>query len=302
MTKDMIEHIPVLLQETIAILDPKPGETMFDGTLGGGGHASRICDLIGNTGRLLACDQDAEAIAVATEKLRGHVCQVNIHRANFRSLDTVCAEEGHVRPDGILLDLGFSSMQIEASGRGFSFLRDEPLLMTLSDMPSDDTLTAKEIVNEWAEESIADVIYGYGEERYARRIAKGIVLAREDKPIETTGELVKIIKESVPWSYATGKIHPATRTFQALRIATNDELGAEEEGIRKGIELLAPGGRMAVISFHSLEDRIVKRTFKEMEEEGVVEILTKKPIVPTDEEIKNNPRARSAKLRGIRKR
>jgi len=174
-------------------------------------------------------------------------------------------------------------------------------VMTLTDNPDAETLTAATIVNEWAEESIADIVYGYGEERYARRIARGIVEARLHKPIATTTQLVEIIKHSVPKGYATGKTHPATRTFQALRITVNDELGAVEEGIHKGLALLVPGGRMAVISFHSLEDRIVKRIFKEVVEDDTFELLTKKPIVPTDEELRENPRARSAKLRGIRR-
>jgi len=301
MTRHMAQHVPVLFNETIELLSPQQGETFFDGTLGGGGHASRICDMLGDTGRLLACDKDANAITVVTERLAQYPCEKHIIKGNFRDIDTMCAKERVSSLDGIIFDLGFSSMQIEDSGRGFSFLRDEPLVMTLTDNPDAETLTAATIVNEWAEESIADIVYGYGEERYARRIARGIVEARLHKPIATTTQLVEIIKHSVPKGYATGKTHPATRTFQALRITVNDELGAVEEGIHKGLALLVPGGRMAVISFHSLEDRIVKRIFKEVVEDDTFELLTKKPIVPTDEELRENTRARSAKLRGIRR-
>ncbi|NTV44772.1 MAG: 16S rRNA (cytosine(1402)-N(4))-methyltransferase RsmH [Candidatus Yonathbacteria bacterium] len=293
----MAEHIPVLLQETIAMLNVHPGQTVIDGTLGAGGHSSVLCERLGEKGKLIAFDTDAGAIAVARERLSSCPCHITIINENFRTMDAACARESVQTVDAVLLDLGFSSLQIEVSGRGFSFMRDEPLLMTLTDSVREETLTAREIVNEWGEESIADVIYGYGEERYARRIAKGIVEAREDAPIETTGQLVDIIKGSVPRVYASGKIHPATRTFQALRIAVNDELATAEEGIRKGIALLAPGGRIAVISFHSLEDRIVKRLFKEEEANGRITILTKKPVAPSDEEVKRNPRARSAKLR-----
>ena len=297
----MTEHVPVLLHETIGLLHPNKGETFFDGTLGGGGHASRICDAIGDTGRLLACDKDAGAITVAEKRLAGCQCAKSIVQGSFRDINVICARADTATLDGILFDLGFSSMQIEDSGRGFSFLRDEPLLMTLANTVDEETLTARDIVNDWGEESIADIIYGYGEERYARGIARGIVEARQEHPIETTAQLVDIIRQSVPKGYASGKIHPATRTFQALRIAINDELGAAEEGIRKGFALLAPGGRMAVISFHSLEDRIVKRLFKEACDTGEYELLTKKPIVPDESELRDNPRARSAKLRGIRR-
>lgn len=300
-TDDMTEHVPVLLHETMTLLDPREGETHVDGTLGGGGHASHICERIGRTGRLLACDKDAHAISVAEKRLSSCPCAKTFVNGSFRDIDIYCAREGVDAVDGILLDLGFSSMQIEDSGRGFSFLRDEALLMTLSDTVLEDTLTAHTIVNEWGEESIADIIYAYGEERYARRIAKGIVDAREKAPIETTADLVAIIKASVPRVYAKGAIHPATRTFQALRITVNDELGAIEEGIRKGLALLAPHGRMVVISFHSLEDRIVKRMFREAADTGEFELLTKKPIAPTDDERRNNPRARSAKVRGIQR-
>jgi 16S rRNA (cytosine1402-N4)-methyltransferase len=208
-----------------------------------------------------------------------------------------------------MLDLGLSSDQFETSGRGFSFQKNEPLLMTFKENLGPEDLTAKQIVNTWDEENIADIIYGYGEERYSRKIAKGIVGARAVKPIETTFDLVEIIKNSTPSRYAHGKIHPATRTFQALRITVNDEINALKEGLEKGWERLAPGGRMAVISFHSIEDRIVKHFYKSKEwmekadgtSERTANIITKKPITASHQEISENPRSRSAKLRIIEK-
>ena len=203
--------------------------------------------------------------------------------------------------DAIIFDLGLSSDQLEISGRGFSFTKDEPLLMTMKESPNDEDLTAKEIVNTWEERNLADIIYGYGEERFSRRIAKAIVEARKENEIKTTFELVKIIEGSVPGSYKRGKIHFATRTFQALRIAVNDELGALEEGLAGGLKILKNEGRMGVISFHSLEDRIVKRFFREMKDEGKIKIINKKPIIAGKEELILNKRSRSAKLRIIEK-
>jgi 16S rRNA (cytosine1402-N4)-methyltransferase len=248
---------------------------------------------------------------------------VILRETNYRDLDTVLGELHIHEVNRIMLDLGLSSDQFETSGRGFSFKENEPLLMTFrknvhghlqgdAREAGEHILTAKEIVNEWDEENIADIIYGYGEERYARRIAKKIVEARAEKEILSTNDLVEIVKKATPFTYHRGRIHPATRTFQALRIAVNDELNALKDGLAKGFARLAPGGRMAVISFHSLEDRIVKHFYKEMADEvtdaegrsdGVVKakIITKKPIEAGDEELKGNPRARSAKLRIIEK-
>ena len=216
-------------------------------------------------------------------------------------MDEVLDELGIGKVNRIMLDLGLSSDQFETSGRGFTFKNDEPLLMTFSKNPDVDDLTAGYIVNNWSEASIADIIFGYGEERYARKIAKGIVSYRQKKKIETTGELVEIINQSVPGMYKRGRIHPATRTFQALRIAVNDELNTLKEGLAKGFDRLEKGGRMAVISFHSLEDRIVKHFNIEKKELGLANIITKKPIEASEEEIQNNPRSRSAKLRIIEK-
>ncbi|MBM3261060.1 16S rRNA (cytosine(1402)-N(4))-methyltransferase RsmH, partial [Candidatus Kaiserbacteria bacterium] len=204
------------------------------------------------------------------------------------------------RIDKALFDLGWSGYQLSA-GRGFSFLSDEPLLMTYVKDITSETLTAREIVNEWEEQSLIDIIAGWGEERYARRIAAAIVERRDQKPFETARDLGEVIKACVPSVYRYGRIHPATKTFQALRIAVNDELGSLQEGIASAYQMLAPGGRIAVITFHSIEDRIVKQTFVEWEKAKTGRRITKKPIVPTPEELAHNPRARSAKLRVIEK-
>jgi 16S rRNA (cytosine1402-N4)-methyltransferase len=202
--------------------------------------------------------------------------------------------------DGIIFDLGLSSNQIEESGRGFSFKTDEPLLMTMKKDPQSSDITAYEIVNSWSEESLADIIYGYGEDRFARRIAKAIVMAREIQSIETAGQLSDIIASVVP-KFGFKKINPATKTFQAIRIAVNDELGAIKEALPKAFSRLNTGGRISIISFHSLEDRIVKRFFKEKSEAGEGRLINKKPITPSPQEIAENPRSRSAKLRIIEK-
>ncbi len=203
--------------------------------------------------------------------------------------------------DAIIFDLGVSSDQLENSGRGFSFLKDEPLLMTLKANSSPEDLTAKDVVNNWSEENLADIIYGYGEERWSRKIARGIVEARQNGEIRTTGELTGIVEKSVPVRYRKGRIHPATRTFQAIRIAVNDELRALEEGLTKGFEVLKKEGRMAVVSFHSLEDRVVKRFYQNKEREGEAKLVNKKPITPSGEEIRENRRSRSGKLRILEK-
>ncbi|MBI5078054.1 MAG: 16S rRNA (cytosine(1402)-N(4))-methyltransferase RsmH [Candidatus Yonathbacteria bacterium] len=291
----MDRHIPVLLQESTEGLALKEGSVVFEGTVGLGGHSRVLCEKIGKSGLFIGTDADLESLKIAEERLKDLPCKKLFICDNFRNIDAVLKNAGAEKVDAILLDIGLSNRQLEVAPRGFSFMRDEPLLMTFRS--SGDGLTAREIVNEWAEESIADIIYGYGEERYARRIARGIVEARNEKPIETSGQLAEIVKQSVPKRF--GKINPATKTFQALRIAVNDELGALREGIAKGFEHLAPGGRMAVISFHSLEDRIVKEFFRQKKEEGIATLFAKKPIVPDNAEIKENPKSRSAKLRII---
>ncbi len=299
-------HVPVLLQEVLAELALQDGETVLDGTLGGGGHAAAMAQVLGSAGTLIGIDADSAAIERARHKIESSVAEhemptSHLVQDNFRNLGTVLDNLGITNIDAALFDLGLSSDQLEVSGRGFTFQGDEALEMTLSNIIEEDTLTAKEIVNKWAEESLADIIYGYGGERYARRIARAIVEARSEAEIATTAQLVEIIKSAVPGGRGYNKVSPATKTFQALRIAVNDELGAVHEGLEKILERLSPGGRIVVISFHSLEDRVVKRTFKKWKDEGLGEPTTKKPITPNNDELSVNRRARSSKLRVFRK-
>lgn len=292
----MDRHISVLLHEATDGLALKEGDVVFEGTVGLGGHSRILCEKVGKTGFFIGTDADQDSLTIAEERLRDLPCKKHFACDNFRNIDTVLKAVNVENVDGILLDIGLSNRQLEVAPRGFSFMRDEPLLMTFRS--SGEGLTAREIVNEWAEESIADIIYGYGEDRYSRRIARAIVEARQIAPIETSGQLAEIVKQNVP-KFGFSKIHPATKTFQALRIAVNDELGALREGLAKGFERLAPGARMAVISFHSLEDRIVKEFFRQKAQEGAGTLVTKKPIIPSEEEIKENPKSRSSKLRII---
>lgn len=296
-----MSHIPVLLKEVIEGLELKPGMTVLDGTLGGGGHAKKICEAIGQTGLLIGTDADKAAVERVEKILGTNECRHQLFVANFKDLSSVLRNVEISGLDAAMFDLGLSSFQLEDSGRGFSFQKDEPLLMTFEDVPGENKLTAREIVNNWDEENIADIIYGYGGERYSRRIAGAIVAARIKKPIETTGELVKIIESAVPAQYRKRKIHFATKTFQALRITVNDELGSLRKGLQEVFARLNQGGRMAVISFHELEDRIVKNFFREMKNAGEANVLTKKPLVSGEEELSENPRARSAKLRIVEK-
>jgi 16S rRNA (cytosine1402-N4)-methyltransferase len=298
-------HTSVLLQTSIEGLDIKPGEIFVDGTLGGAGHSEEVIRRFGNEITVVGIDLDTDALERSKLRLQKlpsfNASKVFFKEGSFRNIDTILDELGFEKVQKILLDIGTSSFQIEESGRGFSFKTDEPLAMTLSKETLPGEVNARDVVNNWSEKSLSDIIYGFGEERYARKIANAIVSSREVKPIETSGELADIIINAVPASYRRGKIHPATRTFQAIRIAVNDELGALRDGVIKGFERLAPGGRMAVISFHSLEDRIVKDFFREMKNEGKATLLTKKPLTPSIEEISANPRSRSAKLRIISK-
>lgn len=290
-------HTPVLLQETIQGLAPRKGDTVLDGTGGGGGHALALCREIGSAGTIIVFDQDDDAIERIRARLESCDAQKHLIHDNFRNLSQALASLKIAQVDRVLLDLGLSSFQLDEAVRGFSFRQAEPLTMTFAKVPGPDAFTAYDVVNTWEEESIADVIFGYGEERYARTIARAICQARALHPIETTIELAEIIKAAVPLRYAHGRIHPATRTFQAIRIAVNDELGALKEGLASAWKHLSGEGRIAVISFHSLEDRIVKRFFKEREREGGGRVLTKRPIEAGEEEYRANPRARSAKLR-----
>lgn len=294
-------HIPVLRDESIDGLAIKKGDIVVDGTLGGGGHTFEMIKRYGDSIKIIGLDLDIDAKS-RTEILIGDTPSLFVFaNSGFQDIDKVLTDLGVKEVDGILLDLGISSFQLEVAGRGFSFLKDEPLLMTMKKAPTEEDLTAKEIVNTWDEENIADIIYGFGEEKYSRKIAKKIIEARKEKEIETTFDLVKIIQDAVGGYYKGLRIHPATRTFQALRIATNSELSNLEEVLDKGFNCLKRGGHMSIISFHSLEDRIVKRAFVGLKEKGLAKIINKKPIIPTTEELKSNPRSRSAKLRLLEK-
>jgi len=289
-------HRTVLLNETIDGLNLSTKSVVLDCTFGGGGHSAEVCKRYPGI-KVIALDQDKGAFKKAESKFKDLDCDITFLNTNFKDLDKVLLE----KVDGIIFDLGLSSDQLENSGRGFSFQKDEPLFMTMKENPNEEDLTAEDIVNTWEEKSLADIIYGYGEERFSRRIAKGIVEARSEKRIKTTFDLVGVISKSVPAVYRRGKIHFATRTFQALRIAVNDELRVLQTGLEKGFDLLKGGGHMSVITFHSLEDRIVKKYFKALENEGKVILINKKPILESEKELKNNPRARSAKLRILEK-
>ncbi|MBU0723111.1 16S rRNA (cytosine(1402)-N(4))-methyltransferase RsmH [Patescibacteria group bacterium] len=297
----MTEHIPVLLNETIDWLKLTKGDVVVDGTINTAGHSLEICKHIGSTGHLIGIDEDKDALAFAKKNLKNVTPKHTLLHGNYRDMDTLLTRIGITKVDKILLDIGLSNRQLFDSGRGFSFAKNEPLLMTFNSNPHKDKLTAEEIVNCWDEENIADIIYGYGDERFARVIARNIIQARSTKKISTTFELVEIIEKSVPSRAKNKRLHSATKTFQALRITVNDELQALKEGIDKGINLLNPNGRMVIISFHSGEDRIIKNMFREKQKEKIVEILTKKPTTPSIEEVKTNPKARSAKLRAIKK-
>jgi len=295
-------HIPVLLSEVLHYLDPKPGENFIDATFGFGGHGFAILEKIGPSGKLLGVELDSEIYQSIQPPKR--LILVNDSYAN---LGEIVKEHNFSSVNGILFDLGFSSWHIEQSGRGFSFLRDEPLGLNYG--LGDDQITADQIINQWPEQEIAKILKDFGEERFAGRISSFIVAARHQKPINTTFELVEIIRKAIPQRFQHQKIHPATRTFQALRIAVNDELSNLKKGLAAAMEILSPGGRLVVISFHSLEDRIVKHFFRQQtegpesprgKEIGNLEILTKKPVCPTDAEIAQNPRSRSAKLRAAR--
>lgn len=294
------KHKPVLLHEAIDSLALHESDVVLDATLGGAGHAHMIAEQLGKTGTLIGFDLDPDAIDRAQGALKDVKPTVHLVCANFRNLAAELDKLGIQKIDKVLFDLGWSSYQLHA-GRGFSFLADEPLRMTYSAVSGGDVLSASTIVNEWGEESLADIIFGWGEERYSRRIAKAIVTRRTKTPFKTAADLADVIKSSVPPAYRYGRIHPATRTFQALRIAVNDELGALKEGLLTAWNALRKTGRIAVITFHSIEDRVVKRTFAEWEKSGEGIRISKKPICPGKEEIQKNPRARSAKLRVIQK-
>ena len=294
-------HRQVLLKEILEIFDPKPGQLFIDGTANGGGHTFAILDKIKPNGKILAIDKDRDLIESLRLDARNHMPNMISACGNYGEMARIAKEHGFHQASGILLDLGYSSWHIESSGRGFSFLRDEPLVMRYETEANLGTgLTASDVVNRFSEKDLADILLKYGEERFARKIAKEIAHFREKQKIISSRQLADIVYRACSRK-GYFKIHPATRTFQALRIFVNDELGELERALPQAVDLLSEGGKLAIITFHSLEDRIVKNFFRQCAKEDKAEILTKKPIYPTEEEIAKNPRARSAKLRVVQK-
>ena len=306
-------HISVLLNETVESLNIRPDGIYVDGTLGGGGHAYHVAERLTGGGRLIGIDQDADAIAAATERLKPFADRVSIVRDNYVNIKSVLSGRGITEEeravDGIYLDLGVSSWQLDNAERGFSYMEDAPLDMRMDRRQSQ---TAADLVNTATEQELFRIIRDYGEDRFAKNIAKHIVQARERKPVETTKELADIIRGAIPMKVQVTGGHPAMRTFQAIRIALNEELTVLENSIDTMIRLLKPGGRLSIITFHSLEDRIVKNGFRRNEHpcicppgfpvcvcgrESLGTVITKKPILPTEEEIRENSRSHSAKLR-----
>lgn len=302
-------HKSVLLNETIDGLNIQPDGIYVDGTLGGGGHAYEVCRRLGDKGSIVGIDQDAAAIEAAGNRLKDFGEKVTIVRSNYCDMKSKLHELGIDKVDGIVLDLGVSSYQLDTAERGFSYREDAPLDMR---MDTRQKMTARDIVNDYEERELYRVIRDYGEDKFAKNIAKHIVAARKVKPIETTGELTEIIRASIPMKYQKKSGHPAKRTFQAIRIELNRELEVLKDSLDDMIDLLNPGGRLCIITFHSLEDRIVKSAFRKNENPctcpsdfpvcvcGKVSkgsILTRKPILPSKEEMEENSRAKSAKLR-----
>ena len=301
-------HVSVLLDECIEGLNIKPDGIYVDGTLGGAGHSSCIAAKL-TTGRLIGIDRDPVALKAAGERLKPYADRVTLVHSNFCEIKQVLQDLGIEGVDGILLDLGVSSPQLDDGARGFSYMADAPLDMRMN---NEDPLTAHTVVNTWSQDELKRILYNYGEERYAPQIAAAICRRREEKPIETTLELVDIIRSAMPAAALREKQHPAKRSFQAIRIAVNDELGSVEKVMRDAIPALNPGGRLAIITFHSLEDRIVKTGMADASKgctcpphfpvcvcgkKPAVKLISRKPITSTEEELERNPRARSAKLR-----
>ncbi len=303
-------HYSVLLEETIENLNIKPDGIYVDGTLGGGGHSYQIAKRLSGKGRLIGIDQDEDAIRAASERLNEFQDKVTIIRSNYANMKEELQKIGVEKVDGIVLDLGVSSFQLDTPERGFTY-RDENAPLDMR-MDNRQTLTAKDIVNEYSEMELYRIIRDYGEDKFAKNIAKHIVKAREKKPIETTGDLTEIIRESIPMKMQVTSGHPAKRTFQAIRIELNHELDVLQNNLDTMIEMLNPGGRICIITFHSLEDRIVKVNFKRNENPctcpsdfpvcvcGAVskgKVVTRKPILPSEKELEENKRSKSAKLR-----
>ena len=300
-------HIPVLGEPLLGLLQYSKDAIIVDATIGQAGHALMAAERLSSEGLLIGLDVDRASLEQANINLTGIDCEVKLVNSNFGRLDEALGELGIERVDVIIADLGVSSQQLDDPGRGMSFRFDGPLDMRLSgeDLPDgcEGLKTAAELVNRLDEKSLADLIFQYGEERKSRRIARAIVEARKIKKIETSAELVEIVNRAVGYrgGYRKSKIHPATRTFQALRIAVNDELGQLERLLEMAERLLNIAGQIAIISFHSLEDRLVKNSFRAYKQNGCFEILTKKPIIAEEDEVKGNPRSRSAKLRAAQK-
>lgn len=305
----MFHHITVLQQESVEGLQVKSDGIYVDCTLGGAGHSFLIAEKLGEGGRLIGIDQDDMALQSARERLSPYMDHVTLVKSNFRHLKKIVEELALPYVDGILFDLGVSSPQLDQADRGFSYQADAPLDMR---MDREQPLSAYHVVNEWPEEDLSRILYEYGEEKFSRRIAREIINYRTRRPVETTGELVEIIKKAIPAAARRTGPHPAKRSFQAIRIAVNDELNVFKEALKDGIDLLQPGGKICVITFHSLEDRICKQIFQEYSKgctcppgfpqcvcgnSPVIKVITRKPILPGDEELEMNPRARSAKLR-----
>ena len=303
------EHKSVLLKETVDGLNIRPDGIYADGTLGGGGHSFEVCRRLGEKGSIVGIDQDAAAIEAAGGRLKDFGEKVTIVRSNYCDMKSRLHQLGIDKVDGIILDLGVSSYQLDTADRGFSYREDAPLDMR---MDTRQAMTARDIVNDYSEMELYRVIRDYGEDKFARNIARHIVTAREKKPIETTGQLTEIIRKSIPMKYQKKGGHPAKRTFQAVRIELNRELEVLRDSLDDMIELLNPGGRLCIITFHSLEDRIVKSAFKKNENPCVCppdfpvcvcgkvskgSIVTRKPILPSREEMESNSRSKSAKLR-----
>lgn len=307
-------HIPVLLHETLEALAVKPDGIYIDCTLGGAGHSSAILERLGPEGRLIGFDQDENALKAAGERLAPYGDRVRLVKTNFEHIASVVTQLGLGPVDGVLMDIGVSSHQLDEAERGFSFHQNAPLDMR---MDRSNPVSAATVVNQWSEEELARILWEYGEERWSKRIAQFIVKAREQKPLASTDDLVDAIKAAIPAAARREGGHPARRSFQAIRIAVNDELGVLERGLAGAIQVLKPGGRLAVITFHSLEDRIVKQTFARWVnpctcpssipvcvcgQVPLAEHVTRKPVTATPAELEENPRSRSAKLRAVQKR